>query len=192
MPTKIKVPTPEGVKTIGLSDVRPYWLYDTESVTAAAGTKDLYYFRTPQGKTIRDTNLRQFSTIQVGWTLEVTNIRCIPAPNAAVADLEILFGEGQPVLTFLREGDIEIFTLPLIMANAGCGFYGATTVTNQDIISLGTPASGAILKLPIRFLIYGGETFNFRLQAVTSSAMSAAVNVMIVLDGILKRGVRGA
>lgn len=192
MPTKVKIQTPEGVKEVGISDVRPYWLYDTEQITAAAGTKDEFFFRTPQGKTIRDTNLRQFSTIQVGWTFEVTNMRVIPQVNASLADLEELFGNGQPVITFLREGDIEIFTIPAIMLNAGCGFYGATTVNASDIVSLGTPASGAILKLPIRFLIYGGETFNFRFQAVTTNAMTAAVNISLVLDGILKRGVRGA
>lgn len=189
MATKIKIRTPEGVKTVGISDVRPYWLYDT--ATISNGDTEHYFFRTPENKTIVDTNLRQFSTIQVGWTFEVSAIRIVPRVNIPIADMEIIFQNA--VVTFLREGDIEIFTIPSVMLNAGCGLYGATTNTSEDVVSLGIPASGAILKLPIHFLIYGGETFQFRMQFNPAiSGLAADRKVYMILDGILKRGIRGA
>lgn len=197
MATKFKVRTPEGVKTVGLSDVRPYWLYDTITVLLAAGAKEDYFFRTPEGKTLRDTNLKQFSTIQVGWTFEVSAMRLIPNAATPAADLEELFGTGQAIVSFLREGDIEIFTVPAIMLNAGCGLYGSldsggTLATSRDLVSLGIPASGAVMKIPIKFLLFGGETFNFRFQATTTGALSANLKLNLTLEGVLKRGVRGA
>jgi len=186
--TQIKV----GGRTISLYDVRPYCLYDTETVTSAAGSKEIYFFRTPENKTILDTNLKQFSTIQTGWKFEVAEIRLIPLENAAAADLEILFGEGRAVLSYLKEGDIEIFTFPAVMFNAGCGLCGSTTYTSADIVSLGLPSATAVMRLPVRLIIYGGQTFNFVLKASTSTAMSADVKIRCCLVGILQRGVVGA
>ena len=186
--TQVKV----GGRTISLYDVRPYCLYDTETVTKEAGAKEVYFFRTPEDKTILDTNLKQFSTIQTGWKMEVAEIRLIPLENTSAADLEILFGEGRAVLSYLKEGDIEIFTFPAIMFNAGCGLHGCTTVTDSDIISLGAPTATAVMRLPIRLIIYGGQTFNFVLRAHTSTAMSNDVKIRCALVGILQRGVVGA
>jgi hypothetical protein len=190
MPTKIKIRTPEGkTKTVSLSDVRPYWLYDTATIDTT--TTEYRFFQTPSGKTIHDTNLQQFSTIQIGWTLEVHTIRIVPRPSITIADMELIAGDA--VVSFLREGIEEIFTLPLVMLNAGCGLSGATTNTAEDVVSLGTPASGAVLKMPIRFLLYGGETFNFKLQyAAALSALSTSRKIYMVLDGVLKKGIRGA
>ena len=190
MPTQVKVQTPEGVRTIALSDVRPYWLYDT--ATIATADTEHYFFRTPENKTLVDTNLRQFSTIQVGWTFDISTIRVVPRVAIPIADMEILF--ANTVTTFLREGDIEIFTLPTVMLNAGCGLFGATTNTAEDIVSLGIPASGAVMKLKWPIVLYGGETFQFRTQwnPAVSASLSASAKVYMVLEGTLKRGVRGA
>lgn len=190
MPTKLKIKTPEGVKEVGLSDVRPYTLYDTVTYAAATAKSEDYFFRTPEGKTLVDTNLKQFSTIQVGWTFEVASMRIIPRCNISIADMETLFTGS--VVTFLREGDIEIFTMPTIMLNAGCGLYGATTNTAEDIVSLGLPSAGAVHRNAIRFLLYGGETFNFRITHTPAVTLAAERKIYLVLDGILKRGVRGA
>lgn len=187
--TQLKIKTAEGTKTVNLSDVRPYWLYD--SITVANTDTESYFFRTPEGKTLVDTNLKQFSTIQVGWTFEVSTMRIVPRANISIADLKIIIANS--VISFLREGDIEVFSLPALMLNAGCGLYGATTTTSTDLVSQGTPSSGAVLKMPIRFLLYGGETFNFRLQYNPAiSGLSASRKIYLVLDGVLKRGVRGA
>jgi hypothetical protein len=201
--TQLQIKTPTGTQTVNLSDVRPYWLYDT--VVVANGFTQDYFFRTPQSKVLADTNLRQFSTIQVGWTYEVSAMRIIPrwrpAANGAhtqISDIENVLAAG--TITFLREGDIEIFNLPIAMMNSGCGITGYATTANQEIASLGTPADGAKLKNPVRFLLYGGETFNFRFDfngntAFTGFAGAAVANLTanlpfhMVLDGILKRGV---
>lgn len=189
MATKLKIRTPEGVKEVGLSDVRPYVLYDT--VAVATGASEGYFFRTPENKVLVDTNLKQFSTIQVGWTFEVSEMRLIPRVNIPIADMELIFANS--VLTFLREGDIEIFTMPAMMLNAGCGLHGATTNTAEDVVSLGLPSAGAVHKLSIRFLIYGGETFNFRWQwNPVVGTLAATRSVYLALVGVLKRGVRGA
>ena len=184
--TTIKV----GERKFSLYDVRPYCLYDTEEVSAAAGTKEIYFFRTPENKTIHDTNLKQFSTIQAGWKFEVAEIRLIPLENTAATDLEILFGEGRAVLSYLKEGDIEIFTFPAVMFNAGCGLHGCTTVTDKDIVSLGLPTATAVMKLPVRLIIYGGQTFNFVFRASTGGTND--VKIRCCLIGILQRGVVGA
>lgn len=189
MPTKLKIRTPEGVKEVGLSDVRPYTLYDTATIDSA--DTEEYFFRTPEGKTLVDTNLKQFSTIQVGWTFEVASMRIIPRVNIPIADMELIFANS--VITFLREGDIEIFTMPSVMLNAGCGLTGATTNTAEDLVSLGLPSAGAVHRNAIRFLLYGGETFNFRMQWNPAvGTLAASRKIYLVLDGILKRGVRGA
>ena len=184
--TQIKV----GGRTISLYDVRPYCLYDTETITSGAGTKEVYFFRTPEGKTILDTNLKQFSTIQTGWKFEVAEIRLIPLESASLSDLEAIFGTGQAVLSYLKEGDIEIFTFPAVMFNAGCGLHGCTTATDADIVSLGLPTATAVMKLPVRLIIYGGQTFNFVLKASTGGTNN--VKIRCCLLGILQRGVVGA
>lgn len=191
MSTKLKIRTPEGVKEVGLSDVRPYWLYDTLSISN--GDTEGYFFRTPENKTLVDTNLKQFSTIQVGWTFEVSAIRVVPRVAISLASAEIIFNNS--VVSFLREGDIEIFSIPTVMLNAGCGLTGAVYghASAVDIVSLGVPSASSVLKQPIRFLLYGGETFNFRIQFNPAiSGLAAAARIYLVLDGILKRGVRGA
>ena len=184
--TTIKV----GERKFSLYDIRPYCLYDTETITSGAGTKEVYFFRTPEGKTILDTNLKQFSTIQTGWKFEVAEIRLIPLESTSLSDLEAIFGTGQAVLSYLKEGDIEIFTFPAVMFNAGCGLHGCTTETGADIVSLGLPTTTAVMKLPVRLIIYGGQTFNFVLRASTGG--TANVKIRCCLVGILQRGVVGA
>ena len=184
--TTIKV----GERKFSLYDVRPYCLYDTETITSGAGTKEVYFFRTPENKTILDTNLKQFSTIQTGWKFEVAEIRLIPLESAAASDLEAIFGTGQAVLSYLKEGDIEIFTFPAVMFNAGCGLHGCTTHSSADIVSLGLPTATAVMRLPVRLIIYGGQTFNFVFRASTGG--SNDVKIRCCLVGILQRGVVGA
>ena len=184
--TQLKV----GGRTISLYDVRPYCLYDTETITSGAGTKEVYFFRTPENKTILDTNLKQFSTIQAGWKFEVAEIRLIPLESASLDDLEKIFGDGQAVLSYLKEGDIEIFTFPAVMFNAGCGLHGCTTASSADIVSLGLPTATAVMKLPVRLIIYGGQTFNFVFRASTGGTNN--VKIRCCLIGILQRGVVGA
>ena len=86
---KVVVRTPTGRKKIGLYDYRPYWLYDRETINN--GDTEKYYFQSPEGKAITDTNLKQFSTIQVGWEFEAHAIRIIPDTDVSTADAEALF-----------------------------------------------------------------------------------------------------
>ena len=165
----------------------PYCLFDTETITAEAGFKEVYFFRTPEDKSELDTNLRLFSTIQLNWTLKVSEIRLIPLENVPAADLEILFGEGRATLTYLLDGNKELFTFPAIMFNAGCGLFGTTTYTSADIVSLGLPSSTSVLKLPAKLIIKGGKTFNFVLRAETSTTLSTNIKIRCCLVGEIER-----
>jgi hypothetical protein len=188
--TVIKAKTPEGTKTYKLEDIRPFWLYDVITILTTNTAVEFFFFQTPQGKTLVDTNLRQFSTIQVGWTFDITRMRLVPQASMSSANGELIF--DQAVMTYLKEGDIEIFSLPAMMLNAGCGFAGATTVTNTDMVSLGLPSLSSVLKLPFALTLVGGKTFLFRLR--TNAVITPSVNTRItmVLEGILRRDVVGA
>ena len=184
---KVVVQTPEGKKKVNLYDYRPYWLYDRESITN--GSTEKYFFQSPEGKSIVDTNLKQFSTIQVGWRFEVHAIRVIPAVDISTADAEALFTNS--ALTFYREGDIEVFSAPTMLFPAGAGLYGATTETSTNIIANGMPTPQSVLRLPVPILIKGGETFNIRVAWNPAVSLSATTKMYVVLDGILKRPLKG-
>lgn len=185
---KVKVKTPAGRKVaVGLYDYRSYWLYDTEEITN--GQTEAYFFQSPEGKSITETNLKQFSTIQAGWQFEVHAIRVIPPTTISTADAEnVFYGSA---ITLLKEGDIEVFSAPTIIFTAGAGLYGATTETSANIISNGLPTPTAVLKLPVPILIRGGETFNIRMLWSPAVSLTAPVKLQMVLDGILRRPVRG-
>lgn len=179
-------------KKYKLEDIRPFYLYDGLDITSADTEK--YYFQTPENKTIVQTNLKQFSAIQIGWVFDVKKIRLIPNPDVSVADLELLAKDS--VVTYLKEGDIEIFSLPSIMLNSGCGLSGSVsttvTATSQDIVSLGHPAQTAVHNLPFPLTITGGRTFQFRQKWTSLSGLSATTRLYLVLEGILRRDVVGA
>lgn len=189
---KLVMKTPTGTKKVGLYDVRPYWLYDRETIRN--GDTEKYFFQSPEGKTIADTNLKQFSTIQYGWQFELHAIRVIPNTKVSIADAENLF--ANTALTLFKEGDVEVFSAPALIFSAGAGLTGAvsTTATDTtiDIVSNGLPTPSAVLRLPVPLLIQGGETFNIRLAFQPAVSLSADSKVYIVLDGILKRPVKGA
>ncbi len=185
---KVVVRTPTGKKKIGLYDIRPYWLYDRETIQN--GDSEKYFFQSPEGKTLVDTNLKQFSTIQVGWIFEGHAIRVVPDPKISTSDAETLF--QNTALSLYKEGDIEVFSAPALLFPAGAGLYGATTETSTNIISNGVPTPTSVLKLPVPVIIKGGETFNIRLSFQPSiSGLSASTKLYIVIDGILKRPVKG-
>jgi len=189
MATEIKV----GERRFKLGDVRPYWLYDT--IVAANGDVEHILFRTPDRPRITDTNLKQFSQIQTGWTFDVVKIMVQPTIAIPIADAEILFEDC--VVSYMKEGDIEIFSIPIIMLNAGCGLAGAVsttvTATTHDIVSLGTPSRPSALKLPFPLTIPGGATFQFRIRwAAALTGLAASRRIRLVLEGILLRGVVGA
>ncbi len=186
---KVVVRTPTGRKrVVRLSDYRPYWLYDKEVITPT--TTEVYFFQSPEGKALPDTNLKQFSTIQVGWEFEIHAIRVIPSVKISTADAEELFENS--AITFYKEGDIEVFSAPTLLFPAGAGLYGATTETNTNILANGVPTPTAVNKLPIPIMIRGGETFNIRmLFQPPPSGLSGNVPVKMVLDGILRRPVKG-
>jgi len=189
MTTEIKV----GERKFKLEDVRPYWLYDT--ILAANGDVEHILFRTPDRPLVTDTNLKQFSQIQMGWTFDVVKMMVQPAIDISIADAEILFANC--VVSYMKEGDIEIFSIPILMLNAGCGLAGAVsttaTATTLDMVSLGTPSRPSALKLPFPLTIAGGATFQFRIRWATAlSGLSASRRIRLVLEGILRRGVVGA
>jgi hypothetical protein len=185
----ITVKTPNGQMQYKLEDVRPYFLFDTASV--ASTSTELYFFQSPESKTSVETNLKQFSTIQTGWVFDVTKMRIVPRPSLSIADAKLLFENS--IITYLKEGDIEIFSLPAIIMGAGAGLAGATTTTDTDIVSLGAPSQAALLKLPFPITITGGKTFTFRWKwDAAPSTISATTKVWMVLEGILRREVVGA
>lgn len=178
-----------GGRRYKLEDVRPFYLYDRLSLTSASGTEQ-YYFQTPESKTIIDTNLKQFSTIQIGWTFDVQKIRLILNPDVSIANAKLL--ASRSVVTYLKEGDVEIFSLPSIMLNSGCGLTGATTTTSTEVVSLGLASQSAVHKLPFPLTIAGGRTFQFRQKWNSLSGISGTVIVYMVLEGILRRDIIGA
>jgi len=178
-----------GGKRYKLEDVRPFYLYDRLSLTSSSAAEQ-YYFQSPENKTIINTNLKQFSTIQVGWVFDVQKIRLIPTPSTSIADLKILAGES--VVTYLKEGDVEIFSLPSVMLSSGCGLAGASTNTSTDIASLGLPSQSSVHRLPFPLTIAGGRTFQFRQKWASLASLSTTCVVYLVLEGILKRDVVGA
>jgi hypothetical protein len=180
-------------KSFKLEDVRPYWLYDSNLI--ATGGADYYYFQDPSGKSTVETNLKQFSTIQIGWVFDVTRIRLLPRTTMTIADLQTIFLNS--IITYLKEGDIEIFSLPALMINAGAGITGATTVNATSIPTLGLPSLSAVIKLPFPLTLTGGKTFVFRLHydgtgVGTVSGTTNAAKIWMVLEGILRREVVGA
>ena len=189
MSTVVKTRTPEGVRRFRLEDVRPYWLYDEFNILPTNVHTEFVYFQNPD-KTIFETNMRQFSSLPIGWIFDATRIRVVPIPSITVADAELLFGRS--VVSYLKEGDIEIFTIPALMLNSGCGLLGATTVTATDIVSLGDPSHAAVMKLPFPITIRGGKTFQFKLKFPVAPTPAAATRIKMVLDGILRRDVVGA
>jgi len=186
---KVAVKGPAGKKkVVRFSDYRPYWLYDKEVITPS--TSEVYFFQSPEGKPLTETNLKQFSTIQVGWEFEIHAIRVIPSLKVSTSDAEELFENS--VITFYKDGDVEVFSAPTVLFPAGAGLYGATTETNTNIIAHGLPTPTAVLKLPIPILVIGGQTFNIRmLFNPVPSSLSGNVPVKMVLDGILRRPIRG-
>ncbi|MCL6577982.1 MAG: hypothetical protein K6T73_01165 [Candidatus Bathyarchaeota archaeon] len=190
MATTIKAKTPEGVKSYKLEDVRPYFLYDTVTIATSNTDTEKYFFQTPENKTSIDTNLKQFSTIQIGWVFDVTKMRLIPKASMKLVDIEEIFDDS--IITYLKEGDIEIFSMPGIMLNAGCGISGATTTADSDVISLGLPSNSAVEKLPFPLTIAGGKTFLFRWRFATAPTPTVEAKVRMVLEGILRRDIVGA
>jgi hypothetical protein len=182
-----------GGKTYGIVEVRPYFLYDTVEIPTT-GVTEAYTFLTPEGKTLSDTNLKQFSQIPVGWVFEIHSIRLIPRAKVSINDLETVL-EGW-IVSYIKEGDTSIFDCPAIVFNAGCGLHGAVattaTATTIDTVSLGLPSSGAVWKPKFPLYIRGGETFNFRHRWSVAPTPSTAVKIYHLLDGVLKRPVRGA
>jgi len=187
--TQIKV----GEKSYGLVEVRPYFLYDTVKIPTT-GISEFYTFLTPEGKTLSETNLKQFSQIPVGWVFEVHSIRLIPWTGTSLTDLETVLTGW--IVSYIKEGDTSIFDAPAIVFNAGCGIHGAVattaTTTTLDIVSLGLPSSGSVWKPKFPLYIRGGETFNFRHRWTPTPTPTAEVRVYHLLEGILKRPVRGA
>jgi len=190
MSTVVKAKTPEGIKKYKLEDVRPYWLYDTITITNVNTATEFYFFQTPQGKTVVETNLKQFSTIQIGWVFDVTRMRLLPQANISLADIEELFTDC--IVTYLKEGDVEIFSLPSIMLNAGCGLHGSTTYTDSEIVSLGLPSLSSVMKLPFPLTIQGGKTFVFRMKYDVAPTPVVTREIAMILEGILRRDVVGA
>ena len=191
MSTKVKITDPStGKKKVyRLEDVRPFYLYDT--VTANNGDTEEYFFRSPESKTRVETNLRQFSQIQIGWILDVKRIRLKLMTDITVADAKILLKKS--AVTYLKEGDIEIFTIPTDLLAAGSGIYGFTTNNATDIVSLGLPSLSAVTPLPFPLTISGGKTFQFRIQWNPAlSGLAASQDLQMTLEGVLRREVVGA
>lgn len=192
MPQGTVIKTATG-KAYNIVEVRPYFLYDTIKIPTT-GISEAYTFLTPEGKTLGETNIKQFSQIPVGWIFEVHSIRLIPWPQTSLADLELCLTGC--VVSYIKEGDMDIFQAPAILFNAGCGIAGAVsttaTATTLDIVSLGLPSSGAVWKPKAPIYIRGGETFNFRFRWDTAPTPSAQVKIYHLLEGMLKRPVRGA
>ena len=180
-------------KSFKLEDVRPYWLYDTNTI--ATSGSDYYYFQDPSGKSTVDTNLKQFSTIQIGWVFDVTRIRLVPRTTVIISDLQAMFLNS--IVTYLKEGDIEIFSLPALLMSAGAGLTGGTTVNATSLPTLGLPSLSAVIKLPFPLTLTGGKTFTFRLHydgtgVGTITGTTNAAKIWMVLEGILRREVVGA
>jgi len=201
----VKSPTGKVITKKKLTDARPYWIYDT--ATLSTSLADTYVFQSPEGsdnKTIIDTNLKQFSTLQVGWQFVCNKIRIIPrfmsygdATNAVslMKDIDTIFSYG--VLSFLREGDIEVWRAPLILFGAGCGPMSSVATadsTNAPALaswSNGLPSAGSVMVLPIPIILVGGRTFTFKLSFATGKTLEAERKLWVCLEGMLSREVVG-
>ena len=192
--TKIGVTGPGGQrKTYKQEDVRPFWVYDTVSIATAA--TEAVFFQSPQGKVLAETNLTQFSTLPQGWVFDAVKMRFILPQNIDEVDAKALLNTS--VLTYLKEGIEEIFTLPAILCGAGGGLYGhlSTTVTASTAsvgIGNGLPTQASAMKLPFPLSIVGGRTFQFRLKFESAVTLGATRKCKMVLDGVLRKAVVGA
>lgn len=173
-------------------DFRPHFLFDTVSIATANATTEFYFFRTPEGKTTLETNLQLYSSIPVGWIFEVSKMRLIPNADITPADLSEIFGTVTAQLstvTYLKDGDTEIFTLPAIMLNAGCGVVSNVTTA---IGTLGIPSNNATFTFGFPLTITGGRTFSFKYKFGAAPTPAVASKIQMVLEGILKKEVVGA
>lgn len=193
--TKVDVRTPEGVKSYKLEDVRPYFLFDTNAVLNGNALTEFFFFRTPEGKSTVETNMTQFSSIQQGWIFDVKRIRMMFNNSISLADAKTMYNGADSkgtTVSYLKEGDIEIFSLPTEMLNAGCGLSGATTETATSFLSAGLPSQSSVLQMPFPLTIYGGRTFQFKLKYNAAPNPTATVRLKMVLEGILRREIVGA
>lgn len=194
--TKIAVKGPGGEKkTFKLEDVRPFWIYDTVTLTAATNYTESMFFQSPQGKTPLETNLTQFSTLPQGWTFDAVKIRLAVNTDCSIVNFKGLF--SQNVITYLKEGIEDIFTLPAFIVGAGGGINGNTTQTATDLVSNGLPTQASALKLPFPLSIVGGRTFQFRMRMGGTAGTgftptTSNVRAQMVLEGILRKSVVGA
>lgn len=191
---QVKFRTPEGdVKAFKLEDKRPFWVYDTITLTAATNYTESMFFQSPQGKTPLETNLTQFSTLPQGWTFLARKIRLGVNSDVSLANIEGLFSRN--VITYLEEGINDIFTLPAYIIGAGGGISGITTATSADVLSHGLPTQASALKLPAPLPIVGGRTFQFRMKMGGTAGTgftpaTSDVRVNMTLEGILIKDVR--
>lgn len=187
--TKIGVVGPGGVKkTYKLEDVRPFWVYDTVPIATSAVAAT--FFQSPQGKTLADTNLTQFSTLPQGWTFDAVKVRIILAPTITLADAQALLYRS--VITYLKEGIEQIFTLPTVLCGAGAGLSGNTTLTGTSILTNGLPTHSTAMKLPFPLSIVGGRTFQFQIAFASAITLTATQYVTMALDGVLRKSVVGS
>jgi hypothetical protein len=119
----------------------------------------------------------------------------VPRPSLSVADAQVIFENS--LITYLKEGDIEIFSFPSLLLNAGAGITGTTTVGITSMVNLGWPTLSAVMKLPFPLTLTGGKTFVFRMKWDAAVAYATTTpgyynSIWMILEGILRREVVGA
>lgn len=183
------ISTPAGVYR--LTDVKYYVLFDT--VTVANGGQEYKFFLDPSGKTSAETNIQQYGQLQTGWVFETQRIRVLLETDITMADAKILVGVGNSIISYIKDADNEVYTIPTILLSSGAGLFGISNATNAEMITLGLPSLSSVYTLPFATKIIGGKAYYFRLKYGTALAgLSGSRKIQMVLEGVLGREVVGS
>lgn len=174
----------------------------------AAGTV-MQFFQTPigqAGKTLLDTNLRLAGQIPAGHVFECWSPRAVIAP-ADITQVGILAAQNaaSDVHRVIHGGFVDFGVVssrklqcPLFFLPAGAGVSGFAAMAsiggagantgNVLAATNGEPNNTAPMTLaPFPIVIPPTQTFTFEVTFPVAVDLVAAINIWIVLDGILHR-----
>lgn len=162
----------------------PHVLYDTAPIGTTANAVHTLYQTSQGGDATHDkqfTNMRGAGALPTSEMMTVFNVGITLDEDTIQADLELLFYSSRLEL-FIK--DRSIFRLPLAWCARGMAWSGAYTLAvAADDAHLGIVGDGYELREPVT--IDGGDVF--RVEIIQGGALSAAMSVIVGLEGMLER-----
>lgn len=180
-----------------IKDKKPWWHYDTVTLTAGAVPTEVRFFQIPKGqggKDEIDTNVSQYGTLPAGWSLAIFSIR-FAILEATLDDAKTILYNS--VLALELGGTQQPFQAPTWIFTQGGGLYGTVaTDGNASAVTLenwtnGLPAPQSVLRLPQPIEVKGGETFNVVMKIKAGKTLNNDTKIQVVLDCLAFEPVRG-